>query len=449
MTLGSQSISAQPGGGQRQRPPQGQGQGQRQRPGGRPGGGGGQSGAAILYTAVKLIDGQSQDLNDVTLVSTGVDESALRVNGNAKVGIIGLDVSKPSGDVTNEEASNFYALGAVIAAAQGAEITVNDGKVSSSAKGANAFFSYGEKSVIRISQVEINTTANSSRGLFASYGGTIYASNVVINTQGAHCTAMGTDRGGGLVSVENATGATHGQGSPCIYSTGDIVATNVRMEAFGSEAGVIEGKNSITLKDCDLKGYKRCGVMLYQSMSGDAGIGVSVLRSQSSKISAATGPSFFVTNTHSEIYLTNTELENNGCIAECGVDRWGREGSNGGHLTITASKQNLEGSFKANAISTMTVILESDANLKGCLNAENTAGEMNLVINSNSRLTLVSDCHLNSIQFDTDVKKALKRIDSCGFDILYDSQDERNTALDGKVWKLGGGGELKPGTDPR
>jgi hypothetical protein len=60
----------------------------------------------------------------------------------------------------------------------------------------------------------IATTADNSRGLDATYGGTIVANDMKITTQGDHCAAIATDRGGGDISVTNSTLSTAGSGSP-------------------------------------------------------------------------------------------------------------------------------------------------------------------------------------------------------------------------------------------
>lgn len=48
----------------------------------------------------------------------------------------------------------------------------------------------------------INTTKNSSRGLDATYNGTIIAKDVNITTNGTHCAALANDRGEGTVHLK-------------------------------------------------------------------------------------------------------------------------------------------------------------------------------------------------------------------------------------------------------
>ena len=82
--------------------------------------------------------------------------------------------------------------------------------------------------------------------------------------------------------------------------------------ATGSEAAVIEGKNNITLTKSNITGYKKDGVMIYQSFSGDASTGEGTFNMTGGSITAKTGPIFYLTNTIATINLENVQLAGNG-----------------------------------------------------------------------------------------------------------------------------------------
>lgn len=155
---------------------------------------------------------------------------------------------------------------------QGGTAKITDGTIVTDSEGSNAVFATGENAKITVSGMKIYTKSNSSRGLDATYGGSITASDMYIKTLGAHCAPVATDRGGETIVVSDSKLFASGDGSPCIYSTGDITAENCSGKATGSQLAVVEGKNSITLKDCTLIGAGKNGVMLYQSTSGDAAV---------------------------------------------------------------------------------------------------------------------------------------------------------------------------------
>lgn len=289
----------------------------------------------------------SQVLSNKTLSATSSDESAIVVNDGGSLNATGLTISK-SGDSSNTENSEFYGLNAAVLVQKGSEATIKDTTIETSATGANAIFSTGENAIINVSNTKITTTGNSSRGLDATYGGTINANKVTITTSGQHCAAVATDRGEGTVTVKNSTLNTNGKDSPCVYSTGTISVSDSKGTATDSSCAVIEGKNSITLNNTKLTSYgvghvddgiDNCGVMIYQSMSGDASEGIGTFSATDSTLTISkkskvyeTSPMFFITNTDAVINLENTKLNygSNQLVTVSGNDgEWGSQGSNG------------------------------------------------------------------------------------------------------------------------
>ena len=319
----------------------------------------------------------SQELSNKTLSTTSSDESAIVVNDGGSLNATGLTISK-SGDSSNTENSEFYGLNAAVLVQKGSEATIKDTTIETNATGANAIFSTGENAIINVSNTKITTTEDSSRGLDATYGGTINANIVTITTSGQHCAAVATDRGEGTVTVKNSTLNTNGKGSPCVYSTGTISVSDSKGTATDSSCAVIEGKNSITLNNTKLTSYgvgrvddgiDNCGVMIYQSMSGDASEGTGTFSATDSTLTISkkskvyeTSPMFFITNTDAVINLENTKLNDgsNQLVTVSGNDgEWGSQGSNGGNLTFNATNQILNGNISVDNISTASFILKS------------------------------------------------------------------------------------------
>ena len=421
------------------RPPAGKEGGHGKRPTGQRGNG---NRTALTGSAVKVINGEQNptELPELSVQSTKADESALRVQDGANVVIERLTINK-RGDASSEEDSNFFSLNASVAVWKGASLTVNGGLVESAAKGANAFVAYGKDASIKVQNLEIRTTANSSRGLHATYGGRIEGDHLKITTQGAHCAALATDRGGGMVIGRNINAVTHGNGSPGIYSTGNITAIDSSFDATGSEAAVIEGKNSITVHNCTMVGHKRCGAMLYQSFSGDADVGTSVFAMEGGSLTSKTGPVFFITNTNAKAKISNAKLvPANGVLVEGGSDRWGRTGRNGGHFTLQAESQALDGDIVVNDISDVTLILGQGAKLNGATNVKATAGKVNMELGDGAIWNVTADSSVDSLSFAGDTVDDLrKRIVSNGHVIHY---REKKGILNGEKISLDNGGML-------
>lgn len=277
-----------------------------------------------------------------------------------------------------------------------------------------------------VNNVKITTYSDKSRGLDATYSGKITASNVEINTNGQSCAALATDRGEGEVHVENSiinTGVDQksGRGSPLIYSTGNITAKNTQGTAFVSQIACIEGKNSITLEDCDLTGYAEGnrqdgseyvdlgGVFIYQSMSGDADVGTSLFTAKNSKLSIAedssvytTAPMFHITNTACVINLENTELSfGSGTFLESsGQNQWGTTGSNGGVCELNTNNEKIDGNVIVDEISSLNWTMKS-TEFKGAINS---TGNATVNVADGSTWTLTGDSSVSALELTGNIE---------------------------------------------
>ena len=306
--------------------------------------------------------GNSVQLNQAISASS-TDESSVKVTDSGTYTLFNSTITK-TGDTSSNENSDFYGLNAGVLVESGSTIKLTNCTVNTSANGANGVFATGSGSSVFLSDVVIKTTADGSRGVDATLTGSITCQDVDITTQGQHCAALATDRGSGTINVTGGTMTTAGEGSPGIYSTGNITVSGSVITATGSEAAVIEGKNSISITNVTLSGAKKCGAMLYQSFSGDAEVGISIFKMSGGSLTAAVGPLFYITNTNSIIELKDADLTAiSGTLLTAGADRWGNTGSNGGVVTLKAENETLNGNITCDNISSVTVILQNSTDL--------------------------------------------------------------------------------------
>lgn len=201
--------------------------------------------------------------------------------------------------------------------------TVIDGTdITASSSGSNGVFATDSGTVL-VNDTSIETMADNSRGLDATYGGTISANKITADTQGGHSAIVATDRGGGSISLADATLSTAGSGSLLLYSTGDIQVNNVSGTSSGSQIAGMEGLNTILIKDSTLESTVTGktasdpianGIIIYQSTSGDAEASTgepATFQSVDSTLSSAigSGSMFYFTNTTADVVLQNTELD--------------------------------------------------------------------------------------------------------------------------------------------
>ena len=343
---------------------------------------------------------ENKSIAHESMTNTTADQNAF-IGKNKAVVNIENSVFDKTGNTTSDDNSNFRGQNAVVLGIEGSQINIKGSNITSNSKGSNAVFATGENSVINVENTNIHTKSDSSRGLDATYKGTVNGKNLTITTEGAHSATLATDRGEGTITAEAAKLITSGEGSPVIYSTGNIMVNNVNGIANNSEIGVVEGKNSITLTNSNVTGYKDNGFMLYQSFSGDAESGIARLKAENNTLTThATGAFLYVNNTTAEVDLSNNAISmpNTSTLVKAAADsRWGKTGENGGHLTLRTSNQELSGNIMADSISTIALDMTNGSSLVGAVNTDNTAKEVTVKLSKDSNWILTGDSYVKSL----------------------------------------------------
>lgn len=393
------------------------------------GGGFGGSHTVTQGTSANTLDTDSQ-LSGETYTSVGDDENALRIDG-ATVNLENITVEKLEGESSNTENGDFYGQNAALLATNGANVTIKGATVTSSTVNGNGIFSYGEGTTVTVEDTTIHTSGNNSGGIQTTGGGTTYARNLQVETKGNSAAAIRSDRGGGLVQVVGGNYTTNGTGSPAIYSTADITVEDAKLTANHSEAIVIEGKNSVHVKNSTIEGSMDSthldttdnvqNIMIYQSMSGDAEIGHSTFTAEGGSILAKQGDMIYVTNTTCTINLSKVQLQlaNDILLKVSGNESsrgWGTPGSNGGKCTLNANEQILEGKIIVDAISTLDMQLQNNTAFTGTINADGIAGTVKVTLDETSKWVLTGDSYI------TEFTGSLDQIDTNGHHLYVDGQ---------------------------
>ena len=351
------------------------------------------------FTGTAIVT-ENKSIAHESMTNTTADQNAF-IGKNKAVIDIENSVFDKTGNTTSDDNSNFRGQNAVVLGIDGSQINIKGSNITSNSKGSNAVFATGEGTVINVENTNIHTKSDSSRGLDATYKGTVNGKNLTITTEGAHSATLATDRGEGTITAEAAKLTTSGEGSPVIYSTGNIIVNNVNGIANNSEIGVVEGKNSITLTNSNVTGYKDNGFMLYQSFSGDAESGIARLKAENNTLTThATGAFLYVNNTTAEVDLSNNAISmpNTSTLVKASADsRWGKTGENGGHLTLRTSNQELSGNIMADSISTIALDMTNGSSLVGAVNTDNTAKEVTVKLSKDSNWILTGDSYVKSL----------------------------------------------------
>lgn len=319
-----------------------------------------------------------------------------------------------TGDSDSEDA-DFYGDNSAVFATESGTLDLSSMIINTSGEHANAVFSYGEGTSVNISDSVIKTSGNCSGGLMTTGGGTMNAENLTVKTSGNSSAAIRSDRGGGTVNVDGGKYTTSGVGSPVIYSTADITVSDSSLKSNKSQGVVVEGKNSVKLVDSDLSVNNTTvngdqtdthqAVMIYQSMSGDASTGTSKFSMKGGSLTNKIGDIFFVNNTVTKISLNDADITNedeDGIFLRAEASGWGNSGSNGGHVSMKAKDQTIDGDMIVDDISTLNLILSKNSSFTGAVNKSGQAGDVYVKLTGGSKWKLTGDSYITSLTCDED-----------------------------------------------
>ena len=398
---------------------------------GRPGGRGSRSTNISYSGATELTSGRTEE--SISYKSEKSDENALLISTKDAVTLTQPTIIK-TGNSDGGDNCSFYGVNAALLVKGGSTTTINGGKIGSSAKGANGLFSYGgnggrnggqgDGTTVIVEDTEITTTGDGSGGIMTTGGGIMKARNLTVNTSGRSSAPIRTDRGGGIVTVEGGRYTSNGLGSPVIYSTADVTVSDATLTSNRSEGVCIEGKNSITLNNCQMtvSNTRRNGhaqfldaIMIYQSFSGDADSGSSHFTMNGGSLTNRQGHLFHVTNTNAIITLNNVKLENDDpaqvLLSVC-ADGW-RGASN--KATLNVSNQQLNGTFLVGSDSELTLTLADGSTFNGSIsgNITNAAGstissevgKVNVILGADCTWILTADTSITTLHGDTSCVK--------------------------------------------
>jgi hypothetical protein len=352
-------------------------------------------------SAALIVNGKSKTVTGQTYTAANKDQSAILVENGGKLTATNVTL-KTSGNTSSNDSSSFYGLNAGAVATANSSLTMSNSSITTSGSGANGAFATGKGAVANLTNVTIKATGGGGHGVMATQGGTVTLTGCTFDTAGGSSAPLATDRGGGTITATNCIAVCSGNNSPAIYSTGVITVNGGTYKATGSEAAVIEGGNNIILNNVALSSTyaNKWGVMIYQSMSGDAAgtKGTYTMTGGSLNLTGAKGPLFYVNNSTAVINLKGVKVSvASGILIKASAGNWGTSGSNGGTVVFTGDAQTLTGNLVADKISSISMTLKNGSSLTGTINGEKTAKAVSLTLDSTSKWKVTGDSYLTTI----------------------------------------------------
>lgn len=405
-------------------------------------GGGGGGGSAQVYAATGryTLRGGTITRTDASIVAGGTDESGVLVTDSGVLALRSSSVTT-TGDSRSSDASSFYGLNAGVLANGGAKVAISGSSVITSGEGANGIYAYGAGASVSMTGGSIRSGGGGAHGAMTAGGGAVTVDGVHISTAGASAAALATDRGGGTVRVGGGTMTTSGYKSPDIYSTGVIVVAGAKMSATDAEAAVVEGGNSVEVADTALTAARQHGVMLYNSMSGDANAGTGVFTMSGGSLAAAEGPAFYVTNTRAAITVEQGARvsASSGVLAKADSNGTGSGNTGAGIATITLDGETLAGDLLTGGKGTIAASLRNRTALAGTIDAAA------LTLDATSTWKLTGNSTLTTLSDPGGIRgSSVANIVGDGHTATYDASLPGNSELAGKAYELADGGMLRP-----
>ena len=403
---------------------------------------GGSSTRTYTDTGAYTLSAGNAVLKNHTFTASGADESGVLVKASGRLTLLNPAVATTGSSKSSDE-SSFYGLDAGVLAESPGVLSITGGSVHTRGAGANGVFAYGPAARITLRNVKIAATAQYAHGVMASGGGIITATGLTVSTNGASSAAVATDRGGGTITVAGGSFRTSGFKSPGVYSTGTIRVSGAEMTATGSEAAVVEGANSITVIRSTLRAAAAGGhgVMLYNSMSGDANAGTGTYTMLGGSLSAAAGAAFYVTNTNAVITISGGAkvTAKSGVLLRADNAGTGSGNTGAGNATLSLLDEHLTGDLLSAGTGIIRASLSHGTVLTGRI------GTAALTIDGSSVWKVTGDSTLSTFVDGAGISGSkITNVIGNGHTVTYNAALARNKALGGKTYKLVGGGELKP-----
>ena len=350
---------------------------------------------------INLFEKISECIND--------GESAIYITKSG-VSFIKVEIKKSgdyTGDITNTQ---FYGVNSAVLVQSG-KLKMTLGNITTTAKGGNAVVATNG-GIVHLTGTNIKSTGESAKGFLATYGGKIAGTSLIISTNGSSSASLCTDKEYGTIYCTICSLSTEGVDSPLIYSTGDINLITSNGIASKSQAIVIEGKNKVKIISSNLKcganpfngKNNECGVFIYQSIQIEESSENSIFEIIDSTIEILptsiyyeTAPMFYITNTVTNIKLTNSILKFGSKIfMKIDKGEWGNSGKNGGKAVVTLKNMDIEGNITVGSTSTLTLNLFG-TKFKGTINGNNICKKVDIFIDKESTITLTGNSYANQL----------------------------------------------------
>ena len=303
----------------------------------------------------------------------------------------------------NNDVSKMFGVNSGILVTDKSSLNLIGGKIETDGEQANALYCYQDSNVIA-KKSSIKTLKPNSNGLMINGDGKISGTNLDVKTLGSFSSAIMTIGNDGNIILNKGNYTTSGISSPVINTSSNVEVSNALLKA--SRSGAIElinkgsiSLNKVVLESYDLtpsRNYVHKNIFIYQE--GEKNLEQSIFKSKKSTITTNQGSTFFVTNANTKIDLIdNTFINKTTDFLKVLSNNYGTKGNNGGNVSLNMRKQKVNGNITVDKLSTLSMDLSDNSFYKGVINKNNTANNISVTLDIDSKIVLDDDSYITSL----------------------------------------------------
>lgn len=320
--------------------------------------------------------------------------------------------------------------------------------------GAANIYSYGADTVVNVTDAWLYSSGPVSHGLYASGNGTIYGANLVHFSGGHRSSSFSGDSPKGVIHIRDSVAHSQGIGSATYYALGEIFADNVVSVSEQGPVVFMDGKQNVSLVNCDATAGLLGGIVIFSSSIREAGSSIKIVDSRITA-NGSDIPGLWFGNVIADVDLHNTQVDiQSGVLVVANFsqvtqdfDYYASYADNSdlspAEVYITVSESSLVGDLVSYNQSYISWNLTEYSTWTGAAYSGYGTSYVDVALGSSSNWTLTATSYVQNF---TNADESLANIVSNGYTLYYNSSALLNGWLGNRTISLSGNGVLSPGT---
>ncbi|OOG00246.1 hypothetical protein ASPCADRAFT_502621 [Aspergillus carbonarius ITEM 5010] len=312
--------------------------------------------------------------------------------------------------------------------------------------GAANVYSYGNNTLVSISDSTLYSSGPVSHGLDAAGYGTVVGRNLAHYSGAYRSSSFAGDSPQGYVYVYDSVAHTAGIGSAIIYGQGTVYAENILGYAENAPIAFLDTAQ-IDIHDSDLTAGLLAGAVIFSSATRGSGSEINFTNSRLTVL-PDTAAALWFGNVIASAHIASTIIHTTSGIlviansSQVTQDfRYFAESTAAAEATITVSESDLTGDLVAYNGSSICWSLTEYSSWTGTAYSGDGPSFFAVSLDATSTWILTNDTVVTNL---TTSDPTLSNVNSAGYTLYYDASASANRWLNGTTMKIPGGGYVKP-----